>query len=191
MGHNAFSAGVAPGGLTRDYEIKIMICYLLNKAECPVTFAQLNDSFQKDQLMNYFEFAEAMSQLLTLGNIALEKTPDGKEVYVLTPLGKNTAETFYKSIPLSVREKAVKQLHSILIRERRERENHVEIIKVSDGYKIILNIKDVGSDLLSVSLFVPTMSECEKIKERFLNDPAKLYQGMIALLTGEDAAAQE
>ena len=69
--------------------------------------------------------------------------------------------------------------------EKRQQENKVRVKKVGDGYEITLTITDIGSDLMSLTLFLPTEKECEQVRRRFLNDPALLYKGTMALLTGD------
>lgn len=68
---------------------------------------------------------------------------------------------------------------------RRQQENKVRVKKVGDGYEITLTITDIGSDLMSLTLFLPSEKECEQVRRRFLNDPALLYKGTMALLTGD------
>ena len=47
-----------------------------------------------------------------------------------------------------------------------------------------LTITDVGSDLLTVKLLLPTMEVCRQVQERFLEDPLVIYKGVVALVTG-------
>ena len=68
---------------------------------------------------------------------------------------------------------------------RREKENRVEIEEKEDGYMLTLTITDIGSDLLRLSLFLPSREECEVVRRRFLNDPSLLYKGVLALATGD------
>ena len=60
-----------------------------------------------------------------------------------------------------------------------------EIRQAADGWLITLTIPDIGSDLLSLTIFMPTQQECEAIRRRFLNDPMLTYKGVFALLTGD------
>ena len=82
-------------------------------------------------------------------------------------------------------------LERILTLVRRQRENQVEIKEVEDGWKVTLTITDIGSDLLSLTIFMPTRKECEAIRRRFLNDPMLTYKGVFALLTGDTQTVGE
>ena len=66
-----------------------------------------------------------------------------------------------------------------------------EIRQVEDGWQITLTITDIGSDLMSVTIFMPTQDACEKIRRRFLNDPMLTYKGVFALLTGDTETVGE
>mgnify|MGYP000887692175 CR=1 FL=1 len=182
---DTFTEGVSYGGLKNDYEIKILICYLLWKVEQKMTFEQLTACIQKDCVANYFEFAEAVAELVKAGNITSEINEYGAELFSIAELGIQTANTFEKNLPLSVREKTLRSAQNILTKARREKENIVEFEKVEDGYNLKIQMKDVGSDLLTLSVFVPTLRECEEFKKRFINNPQVLYQGVMALLTGD------
>lgn len=184
MEYQAFTEGVRPGSVTTSHEIIILICYILASADRPVTFEQLNLALQKQQLVNYFEFASAMEHLQKTGHVQLER--EGKtDTFLLTELGRATAETFESTLPAAVKERGVGALENILRLFRRQQENRVTIDKKEDGYVVTLTIPDIGSDLLSVSIFMPTEKECERIRKRFLNDPMLVYKGVFALLTGD------
>lgn len=181
MEYNAFVGGIAPGGLTNDFEVKILICYLLSKLNQPVSFSLLNEVFGKTSVVNYFEYTEALSELKTTGQISKEPTDSNEEVYVLTELGRAAAEEFGKTLPRSVRDKTLETARSILDAARRDAENCVQISEVQDGYQLTLTVKDIGTDLMNLTLFLPTLEECERVKQSFLEDPFTLYQGALAL----------
>ena len=48
-----------------------------------------------------------------------------------------------------------------------------------------LTITDIGSDLLKMSLFMPTEQEAKQVQQHFLSDPLLTYKGVLALLTGD------
>lgn len=187
MANEAFTAGIEHGGLTTDYEVRILICWLLFKVGQPVTMGKLNEALQQDALVNYFELARGTGNLLRTGHIREDEHEERKEApLILTPLGRETAETLERALPLTVREKSLAALTAVIKRERMERENAVTIEKRPDGYFMKMQISDVASDLLDMSLYVPTEEICKKMRERFLSDPAALYRVIVTHLAGED-----
>lgn len=183
MEDEIFKGGVLPGAPTSEFEIKFLICYLLARAGEPVSFGQLAATFQETGLVNYFEFSYVMSELLEQGHVV--QTEAEELVFSLTEHGRQADERFYKEVPLSVRERCEEQLKRQLKLSRRIRENTVSITKTQDGYSITLEIPDVGTPLVSLSMFAPTRELCESIRRRFLNDPLTFYKGVVALTTGD------
>ncbi len=191
MEQNVFTAGIEHGGLTTDYEIKMLLCFLLYQIGVPMTLDQMNTALQSEGLVNYFEFAEAINLLTNSGHITAEDMPDGGQLMHLNDIGVRTAKTFEKTIPLSVREKAVQSARYHMLKERIMKENHISFVKTEDGYNLSLCITDVGTDLLSLSIFVPTEDRCKEIKKRFLANPTAIYQGIVSVLMLEDLSGEE
>lgn len=183
---NAFSEGIEPGGLKMGYEIKILLCYLLRNIKERLTLSQINEALLKRGLVNYFELADAMSELLESGNIVIcGTTENDEEQYELTPLGERASDEFSGTLPLAVREKALESAQNLLERQKNAAENIVTIDKVKDGYMVNMIISDIGSDLLNLSVFMPTDTEAEAVKRQFIRDPLLIYKGTLALLTGD------
>ncbi|MDD2955907.1 MAG: DUF4364 family protein [Oscillospiraceae bacterium] len=182
---NALTAGVEPGGLTHGYEIKILVCYLLDQIKEAMTFEQIHEALLAKGLVNYFELADALSELLESGHIRTVDCIKDSDAYQLTPLGLETSHTFQSSLPTTVRDKAVRSARNLLARKKRETENLVSITRAMDGYIVDMTICDIGSDLLSLSLFMPTEEEAQQVRRRFLRDPLLVYKGVLALMTGD------
>ena len=69
--------------------------------------------------------------------------------------------------------------------ERFERENLAEITETEDGFCLTLAIRDVGNDLLRLSLYAPTREVCETMRGNFVSDPTVVYRAVLASLMGE------
>lgn len=65
--HDVFHAGVEPGGLTADYEIKTLICYILRAVGQPVPVSAVIEAFVTEGIGNYFEAASAAAGLVKIG----------------------------------------------------------------------------------------------------------------------------
>ena len=190
MEYRAFTEGVRPGSVTTSHEVMVLICYLMDKAGQPVSFKELNSALQSQELVNYFQFAEAMESLRKSGHI-LPQEYQGESCFALTDLGRQASRAFEEDLPLAVRERGTRAMDRILTLVRRQKENKVEIRQVEDGWQLTLTITDIGSDLMSVTIFMPTQDACEKIRRRFLNDPMLTYKGVFALLTGDTETVGE
>lgn len=178
-----FRAGVEPGGLTNDYEIKVLICYMLRELGGPVPVSVAIEVFVESGIGNYFEAASAAAGLVSSGHLKII-SQKGEKCYQLTEVGENAAATFEKDLPRSVRDKAVDTAKRLLVIRERRAHNHVSVQKAEDGYLLTLTISDIGSDLLSITILLPDRKCCDEIQERFLQDPVVAYKGVVAVLTG-------
>lgn len=184
MNQGVFTEGIDHGGLTTDYEIRILICWLLHKMKAPVTSAQLSGALLGERLVNYFEVTCALGELLCSGHLDEIKYDEQQSAVSVTELGRKTAETFYKTIPRAVREKAIAALSQCVLRERFAKENHAEIIETGDGFRLELALSDVGNDLMRLSLYAPTREVCETMTKKFIADPTVLYRAVLSVLMG-------
>lgn len=174
-------AGVTPGGFQDIYEVRILICYLLQGVNEPLTKDDLNHIFQEQNLVQYFLFSDALVKLIEEKHVKVTER-DGDEYYSLTPLGEGTAHMLQNSLPRSVRDRVVTAAIALLQRQKTERENKVDIIQNNHGYEVCFQIQDHGFDLMKFSLFVPDTTQAEMVKKRFLQDPLAFYQRMIGYL---------
>ena len=179
---NFFREGVAPGGLQSGIEVKILICYLLKSVKTPLTKDQMTNVFLENGLVNYFELSKSLKELVQSKHIQMNLKGEEEE-YTIPDLGKETALSLERSLPFSVRDKALCSALKLLARIKRETENKVEISKSEDGYHICLRILDVGSDLLNLTLLVPDRMQAERVKDAFLENPQSVYEGVLSLLT--------
>ena len=191
MEYGTFTADVRPGGLTEELEIKLLICYLLHHIRRGMSFAEINEVFRSKGIANYFEYSQEISRLLASDHIEAHKEIDGVERYYVTDLGIKTSITFEKDIPAAIRETTLKAAQDYYLRQQIEKDNRFQVEPVEDGYNVTMTITDIGSDLLRLTLFVPKESDCEQIRENFYNDPAFLYRGIIAMLTGDERTVRD
>lgn len=180
-----FTAGIEPGGLTEGREIRILVCHILSGVQEPMSFDEMTEAVLTDGSANYFEFADALAELTETGCIVSFKTDAGISEYTLTEKGRAAALTLQSSLPPSVRDKSLEAAKSIIQRRRIEKENLVSITRTEDGYKVHMLVTDIGTDLMELSLFMPTREQASAVKERFLGDPAGTYMEVLKALAGE------
>ena len=84
----AFTAGVRPGGLTDDTQIRMLLCYLV-KVAGPVKRETMQGALLQEQLVNYFEFANALAEVEKQQLVTVDE--DGR--YTITRRGTTVADT--------------------------------------------------------------------------------------------------
>ncbi|MDD6175570.1 MAG: DUF4364 family protein [Firmicutes bacterium] len=184
MEYDAFSAGVEPGGLRSQSEIRLLLCYLLKSVDLPLSRSMILSVIQDSGLANYFEAAAALEELSESGSlIVAENSAD--PTYRIAQQGAMVADTLAERLPVSVREKSVSAALSLLSRTRREQENKVVFQKQKKGLVVQCHISDGDSDMMSIDLRVPDLLQAELVKKRFQSDPSAFYTAVLALLTGD------
>lgn len=181
--NDAFSEGVEIGGLTDRTEIKVLICYLLKSLDRPLSKKQLNEIMQQEALANYFEVSQAVGDLISQGNISYELTKENEEILTITQQGIEIAESLEVDLPRSVREKAINAAIKLLTLARRKQENKIVINQIDDGYNVTFTLGDEKTELMKLTVYVADKMQVEIIKKNFLDDPIKLYSGIISSLT--------
>lgn len=187
MINDALDAGIRPGGLRSKKDIKILICYIIDKCSCELSRQSLERALINSQLVNYFEATDCLSDLINLGNIELSG-----EVCTLTDSGKEIAQRLEDSLPSSVRQRAVAAALELCETERRLRENKVEITGAAAGCEVKCRVLgDKTYDLLSIVLNVADREQAKIIENNFLKRPELIYSTVIALLTGNKDFAKD
>ena len=187
MDKTIFSAGVEPGGLRSKQDIKVLICYMLDKIG-DMRKQDILSALQEKGLTNYFEAGEAFSELVYGNNI---KANNNTGKYCLEESGKLISDQLNRTLPLSVRERALNSGINTLKRVKNEEENKVKIEKNNFGYSVICSISGGEFDLFQFNLYVPDIEQAEKVKENFRKDPEGLYHTVLSVLTRKKEISSE
>ncbi len=182
MEKDALSAGVNPiGGLFSVAEIRILICYILSAISDPIPSQQLAETLHHEEIANYFEVIDSISALEESGHIKC--TNQAEKLYTLLPLGKEVASTLKTSLPIVVKERAHTATLKMVSRYKNAKETDIKITREGDRSFITCSALDGTDVFMSVKLMVADEEQANFIKNKFIDDPAKIYSSIIALLT--------
>ena len=171
---NEFSAAE----LNDLHDVKVLLCYLLDKLKSPVTEAQLYEIVLDSEVINYFFYTEALEALLKNGSVR-KVSHDGEAYIELEEKGRFGADYFNESIPYYFRKRLLKAALCYFAKLRRESETDIEIIPTGNGCEVKCTIKDTGFDLMRLSLYAPDEDQALLIKEKIMLDPAGFYSMVI------------
>lgn len=190
MEYDAFSGGVEPGGLRNTRDIGVLICYMLDSINKPFPKDDLVEIIREKGMANYFETISAMSELIKCGNAVF--TDENQSMIQVTENGKLIANQLNTNLSLSIRQKAVNSIITLMEKRKIENENPVTIRQAENGgYNVNFRITDGMRDLMSLTLFVPTISEANAVKANFHQNPERLYSIMLAAVIGEKSMINE
>lgn len=183
LAFDTFDEGIVPGGMRSKYEIRILICYLLNSIKEPVSKEIIVDSICEESLANYFETSSCFDDLIEKGNIIEEGSDGDIKTYTVSENGVMIANQLDTILAYTVKEKAYDCAINLLAQKKKERENSVEIVKTDMGYNVNCKISGGNLDLLSFSIFAPDMPQAQIIKKNFYESPTTFYKVILAMLT--------
>lgn len=187
MERDAFTGGVAPGGLWKKNDIRILLCYILASVDAPLSEEDICQVVQGRALANYFETADALAALAAAGHIT-----GGPQGWTIAPTGREIAGDLDTGLPLAVRDKALEAALGLLALARAQRENQVDIQPAGTGFCVTCRI--LGGErleLMSLSLFVPDLPQAHLVRDNFYKNPHLLYKLTLSSLTGDPSFAQE
>ena len=181
---NTFSVGIAPGGLRTQAEIKLLICYLLKATAQPLSRSQINEILQEYPVANYFEVNQALSELIKNGTVISELSGETEQLTLPGKLLFDVA-SIERSLPRSVREKALSAALQVLARERVKQESRTEVTKLPHGYQVAFTVNDMDTELLQLKLYVADEAQVETVKRNFYENAVEIYSNVISALTVE------
>ena len=181
MENNASSAGVARGGLFNTAEIKILICYILSAIGEPVPVNMLANTLHYEGIANAFEVSDAVVTLANNGQI--EQTDENGDSYIITALGRDIADTLKSSLSMTVKERAYLATMKMFARFKNAKDNKFEITKENGCTYITCTALDGDKPFISVKMLIADEQQGSCIKEKFLENPSKIYSMIIKLLT--------
>ena len=174
----AFTAGVKPGGLTDNTQIRILLCYLVKTAG-PLTRDTLQGALLQEQLVNYFEFADALADVERQQLVSL----DEDERYSITDKGSTVADTLAFDLPRTVRERAIRAVMQIQSWKHKAAMNRARIEEEDGEYVVWCAIGDMGSDVFRLQLAMPDKLAAETIRNNFTAHGSEIYSKVMDMLT--------
>ena len=174
-----------PGSLSNIYEIKILICAIINKMKSNINEEQINLALQINETVNYFNFCQAMKELFETKHIIKNKDKKDEIYLSLTKIGEETVKIFEDKISSKLIEKITKTLENILKEEHENKNKKVQIKSKNDGYVVKLTLEEIKSNLMEVELFCPNLKTAENVKKQMKLKTTEIYTSILALITDD------
>lgn len=179
---DAMTAGVRIGGLYNRSDIKVLLCYILKCVDYPTCKASIDKFLLENELVNYYEGSNALSELVQAGHIET-LTEDGIDYYKITESGKFIARELDTHIPYTVRQLVIREAMQIALVERRKKGVKTEIHPHGNGHDVVMRIFHEEDEVFSLSFYCADSLQANMICERFEADPATIYKTVIDALT--------
>ena len=185
MERDAVSAGVSEiGGLFSTAEVRILICYLLSAIKDPVPGRKLADLLHYEAIANCFEVNDSIAFLLENGQLSL--IDEKEDTYVITDKGRLVADTLKTSLSYTVKDRALKAALKMVSRYKNAKETDIKISREGKRTFITCTALDGEEPFVSVKLMVTDEDKAIYIKERFLDNPSRIYSEIIDIITKDE-----
>lgn len=164
-------------------ENKVLILYVLEKANKPLT----NDVLYKIVLaavdMNYFYFQQFTLDLINVGYIfSFEK--EDQTLYQITDSGKRTLDLTLDLLPGIIKLKADTNLKPILDSSEEEHSIVAEYTPLSENhYTITCKVVDNNETVFEVKTFAGSREQAKEIVDNWQNNATAIYPKILEILT--------
>ena len=175
MRFDAFMANVKDGGLRSVSSIYMLVCYIVANMNKRVSAATFIEAVHGAMIANYFEISDAVAKLIKAGTII----ENDDEMLYMNEQDVEEIALIENDLPLTIRQRSIKACQKVIARETYQRDNKVITEKVDGGYKVHLKISDNTTDFMNLELFAVNESQAEMIKDKFISDPAAVYETLI------------
>ena len=175
--------------LTSDNETlaenKVLILYILNKIDKPVSNDELLQLVLSIEDMNYFYFQQFLLDLLENKYIEIYKENDfSEQIYSITTAGKEALQFTKDLIPGIVKLK----IDSTIKGELQDIEEEVSIISEftpedDGGFIVTCKVIEHNKTIFEVSTFAGSREQAKFISDNWKENAVDIYPSMINLLT--------
>lgn len=165
-------------------ENKLIILFVLENINIPVTSAQLTEVIMKDSLMNYFILQQYLADLVNSKQIKRVEINNNNEFYEITRKGSQALKFFNGRIQCKKREKLLNAISEI----RPEIKKSTEVISDytpvnANCFVVECKIVENGFSLIDIKIATGSKADAKQMCESWNKDPQKIYTDIIASFT--------
>ncbi|GAA0705780.1 DUF4364 family protein [Paraclostridium ghonii] len=161
---------------------KLLILYVLERANMNLTNSQITQVILETEVMNYFSLQQFLSQLMDAKFLKIYEDSN-KEYYTLTQKGIETLNYFLSRIPTQITEKLDEYIK--LNKENLLADTQVKssFVKQSDNeYIVNLRVIENQSNLIDLNLNVSSEKQAKLICDNWKKNASYMYAEVIQLL---------
>ena len=161
---------------------KLIILYMLNRVDFPLTKAQIGDFILEREYTNFLTLQQAIGELIDAGFVTA-KSIRNRTHLILTEDGKQTLSFFGNQISDSIK----KDIDEYFRNHELEMRNEVSILadyykSTSGEYEAHLIAKDKGINLIDLTMSVPLEETAISICDNWQKKNQEIYAWLMANL---------
>ena len=162
--------------MTEPYTLtKLIVLYMLDKVDFPITKAQIQDFILEKEYANYFSLTQAIFELTEDGFVESSST-HSTTFLALTDKGRDTLTFFQNRISEGIRN----DINAFFEENRMEITNRVSVMtnyyRTSSGdYVADLSAREKSEDLINIRINMPTEESARAMCENWREKSSDIY----------------
>lgn len=167
--------------MTELAENKLILLYILNRIDMPVSNTHITQIILENNLINYFSLQQYLSELVDAGFVNDDRE-DKKHALSLTQKGKEVLDYFLTRIPDAKKE----MLDEYLKRHLSGIIKDIEVVSEyepceNDKYIVTLKLKDYDNTLLEIKMPVDSNSTSRRLCQMWKQDYNEIYNKIMSI----------
>lgn len=164
---------------------KLIILFILDKVDFPLTNAQISNFILEKDYTNYFNIQQSISELIETEFVTAQ-TVGHSSHYRITPSGRETLSFFDSMIPSAIQEDILKYLKDNKYSLRDEVSTLSEYFEAKKGeYAVRLRVIEKEDSIIDLSLAVPTEEDAVRICNNWRSQSQMIYAYVLGNLLKE------
>ncbi|SKA89245.1 protein of unknown function [Caloramator quimbayensis] len=160
-------------------ENKLLILYILNNINMPISNSDITHIILENNLINYFALQQYLSELIESNFIRDEKA-DKRHSLSITKEGKKTLDLFINRIPDKKKHIIDEYINRHLNEIKKEVESIAEYLPyLNDKFIVNLKLKEGDKLLIELKITADSNSEANNICKKWKNNSSELYEKII------------
>ena len=154
---------------------KLIVLYMLDKVDFPLTNSQLTSFFLDHEYTTYFSLQQALNELLEAGLLKKEASHNSTR-YEITREGEETLSFFGKNISPTITEDMDQYLKENRFRLRNEVSTIADYYKsTNQDYIVHCEVREGRAPVISLDLSVPDKEQAEAMCSKWKGKNQEIY----------------
>ena len=161
---------------------RVMILYMLNQVEYPLTNTQITNFILEKEYTNYFTVQEILSDLISSQLITAESTHNNTR-YRITSYGQETLGFFHVKISDAIKEDIRTYFVEHDFDLKQETSVYADYYKVpGEGYAVRCRIRNLETDIVDLTLHVSGRQQAEAVCQNWKKNHFPIYETLMDIL---------
>lgn len=167
-------------------ENKLILLYIINSLEAPVSNLLITKIILENKLMNYIFLQQYLDELCD-GKFLEKVSSDDKVSYRISPAGKQSLDYFISLIPAGTKFRIDEALQEYKKRSKDETSIFADFVAVNENeYIVNLKICEGSFTYIDLKLTVGSREDARKMCNNWTMNSHKLYKNILSEFAGQE-----